>query len=96
LNFLGVYDRIPSTYSKDMSDIIGMMLQVNPSRRPSTDELLKSEILLRRTSGKVISEKIEIKPKEQPLTLLGTIKLPRNMNEINQRLPKKKMYKQEK
>ena len=79
-----------------MSDIIGMMLQVNPSRRPSTDELLKSEILLRRTSGKVISEKIEIKPKEQPLTLLGTIKLPRNMNEINQRLPKKKMYKQEK
>ena len=92
MNFLGVYDRIPSTYSKDMSDIIGMMLQVNPSRRPSTDELLKSEILLRRTSGKVISEKIEIKPKEQPLTLLGTIKLPRNMNEISQKLPKTKKY----
>ena len=79
-----------------MSDIIGMMLQVNPSRRPSTDELLKNDILMRRTSGKGKSEKVENNTKVQPLTLLGTIKLPKNMNEINQRLPKKKMYKQEK
>lgn len=79
-----------------MSDIIGMMLQTNPSRRPTTDELLKNEILQRRVSGKGIPiEKVENK-KEQPLALLGTIKLPKNMNEINQRLPKKKMYKQEK
>jgi hypothetical protein len=79
-----------------MSDIIGMMLQVNPLKRSSTDELLKNEIILRRSKGKIINEKLEIKPKAQPMTLLGTIKLPKNMNEINQRLPKKKMYKQEK
>lgn len=92
---LGVYDKIPSNFSKDMSDIIGMMLQVNPLKRSSTDELLKNEILLKRISGKIANEKLEIKQK-QPMTLLGTIKLPKNMNEINQRLPKKKMYKQEK
>lgn len=79
-----------------MSDVIGMMLQTNPSKRPYTDELLKNEILLRRLSGKGLPDKIESKSKEQPMTLLGTIKLPRNMNEINQRLPKKKMYQQEK
>ena len=79
-----------------MSDIIGMMLQVNPLRRSSTDELLKNEIILRRCTGKINNDKLDIKQKEQPMTLLGTIKLPKNMNEINQRLPKKKMYKQEK
>jgi hypothetical protein len=73
-----------------------MMLQVNPLRRSSTDELLKNEIILRRCTGKIINDKLDIKQKEQPMTLLGTIKLPKNMNEINQRLPKKKMYKQEK
>ena len=78
-----------------MSDIIGMMLQVNPSRRASTDELLKNEILIKRSSGLGAIEKNEVKVKKQPLTMLGTIKLPKNMNEINQNLPKKKMYKQE-
>jgi hypothetical protein len=62
-----------------MSDIIGMMLQVNPLKRSSTDELLKNEIILRRSKGKIINEKLEIKPKAQPMTLLGTIKLPKNM-----------------
>ena len=78
-----------------MSDIIGMMLQVNPSRRASTDELLKNEILIKRSNGLGAIEKNEVKVKKQPLTMLGTIKLPKNMSEINQNLPKKKMYKQE-
>jgi len=87
-----VYDKIPNTYSKDMSDIIGMMLQTNPARRPSCDELLKHEIILRRTNNpsKDMVENI-VKP-EQPCQMLGTIKLPKNLNEINQKLPKKKMY----
>ena len=80
-----------------MADFIGLMLQVNPTRRPSTDELLKNEILIRKTSGYGTNDRVDLNPRiETPLTLLGTIKLPKNMNEINQRLPKKKMYKQEK
>jgi len=81
-----------------MSDIIGLMLQVNPARRPTTDELLKNEILVKRINylGGVVKDVSDIKSKiETPMTLLGTIKLPKNMNDINQRLPKKKMYKQE-
>jgi hypothetical protein len=73
------------------------MLQVNPSKRPSTDELIKNEIFLRKTNSIGNTEKNEVlQKKETPMTLLGTIKLPKNINEINQRLPKKKMYQQEK
>lgn len=73
-----------------------MMLQTNPSRRPTTDELLRNEILLKKITEFGFLKKAENKPKTQPMNLLGTIKLPRNINEINQRLPKKKMYQQEK
>jgi hypothetical protein len=82
----------------DLSDIIGLMLQVNPTKRPTTDELLNNEILIKKinTLGGNLKNISDIKSKiETPMTLLGTIKLPKNMNEINQRLPKKKMYKQE-
>jgi hypothetical protein len=74
------------------------MLQVNPLKRPTTDELLNNDILIKKMHTLVGNVKniSEIKSKiETPMTLLGTIKLPKNMNEINQRLPKKKMYKQE-
>jgi hypothetical protein len=74
-----------------MSDIIGMMLQTNPTKRPTCDEFLKNEILIKRMNP--TKEMLENQGKiDQPLQLLGTIKLPKNMNEINQRLPKKKMY----
>lgn len=74
-----------------MSDIIGMMLQTNPARRPSCEDLLKHDIILRRTNPnkEIVENNVRM---EQPLQLLGTIKLPKNLNEINQKLPKKKMY----
>jgi hypothetical protein len=72
-----------------------MMLQTNPSRRPNCDDLLKNDIILRRMNPtKEILENNSYRI-EQPLQLLGTIKLPKNLNEINQKLPKKKMYIQE-
>ena len=71
------------------------MLQTNPAKRPSTDEFLNNEIIQRKTNSKGSFNHVN-EPKQSPLTLLGTIKLPRNMNEINSRLPKKKQYKQEK
>lgn len=78
-----------------MSDVIGMMLQTNPARRPSCEELLKNDIILRRTNPtkEIGDNNVRV---EQPLQLLGTIKLPKNLNDINQKLPKKKMYIREK
>lgn len=70
------------------------MLQTNPLKRPSSDEILKNEFVAKRINS-LNKENIhsEFDP---PAQLLATIKLPRNMNEINQRLPKKKMYIREK
>jgi NIMA (never in mitosis gene a)-related kinase len=44
----GVYPRIPTTYSSELTDILRMMLQVDPLVRPSTDKLLNSSILKKR------------------------------------------------
>lgn len=69
------------------------MLQTNPSRRLSCEELLKTEIILKKQNLIRVENNNDIEP---PAQLLATIKLPRNINEINQRLPKKKMYAKEK
>lgn len=61
------------------------MLQVTSSNRPSCEQLLSSESLLKR----IELQKSEKLISNQPATLLKTIKLPRNMNEINKALPKK-------
>jgi NIMA (never in mitosis gene a)-related kinase len=84
----GVYDTIPNIYSKDLSALIGMLLQVNPSNRPNCDQFLNNEIVIRhKYSIKGGANEVSEKPQ-----LLCTIKYPRNMNEINARLPKKKKY----
>lgn len=46
----GIYPPIPSFYSKELSSVIKLMLQQNPANRPSTDKLLKSSLLLRKSS----------------------------------------------
>lgn len=71
-----------------------MMLQTNPIKRPSCDDILKSEYVAKRLNSVVKDNPYS--EKEVPAQLLATIKLPRNISEINQRLPKKKMYLQEK
>lgn len=38
----GSYSKIPDIYSKNLSNAIKMMLQVNPSNRPSASQLLKT------------------------------------------------------
>lgn len=70
------------------------MLQTNPIRRPNSDELLKNEFIAKRIN--TIFKDNNYSDIEPPAQLLATIKMPRNLIEINQRLPKKKMYIREK
>jgi serine/threonine protein kinase len=37
----GVYPPVSSHYSQDIKDVIGKLLAVNPSHRPSVDDILK-------------------------------------------------------
>ena len=65
---------------------MGFLLSVNSSPRPDCDSLLCNPLILKRMD---FNKNIDYGCQAQ---LLGTIKLPRNMNEINQKLPKTKKY----
>lgn len=79
----GEYPPIPRTFSKELASILSQLLQVEPSRRPTTDQLLKSSIIQRHVVDK--GPDIE-EPYEN--TLLGSIKMPKNINLLTDSLPK--------
>lgn len=82
----GIYDPLPSIYSKEYSKIISLLLSVNPNYRPDCENLLNNSLIQKRMD---FTKNIDFGVNPQ---LLNTIKLPRNMNEINQKLPKAKKY----
>lgn len=75
----GQYPRIPAHFSNDLSEVIGVLLQVNPRHRPSIDQLLQMPVMRRHA---VMSE-----PEHRPADLLSTIKLPKNAIDISGCLP---------
>ena len=75
-----------SGFSNDMRDIISMMLKVDPKRRASTDELLSCEIIQKRiksSRNNIISQGVQSKK----ANFIKTIKLPKNIHDINSVLP---------
>ena len=81
LLIIGVYDPIPKMYSKELSTVISNILQVNPNNRPNCDQVLNNPLVVKRLDfGKNFGK--------AQVNLIGTIKMPRNMNEINKNLPK--------
>ena len=76
----GYYKPIPKYYSNDLSEIIGMMLKTHPNDRISAKELLDCNIIKNKISKK------EIIPKKES-NFIGTIKIPRNIKDINRVLP---------
>lgn len=45
----GKYNPLPNSYSDELCRIIGMMMEVNPTKRPSADKLCKSSLFKRRS-----------------------------------------------
>ena len=91
----GYYLPISNYYSNDLKVIIDMMLRVDANERASTDQLLSHPILKKRiqTARKNIITR-ETTGKSKKVNFMETIKLPRNMKDINSKLPKKR-YKPE-
>lgn len=85
----GVFDPLPSNYSADLSNIIKNCLQVDPTKRPSCDKLLATPGLLNHLTGtlKELDEEVgsSVNTAEN---LLSTIRCPRNLGMITERLPK--------
>ena len=91
----GEYSPIPLIYSDDLMNVIKLMLVKNPQKRPSAQDLLNNEIILDKIEKFGLEDKYEDYFDEKAL-LMRTIKIPRNLNQMNQvnfQLPKN--YKKE-
>lgn len=87
----GIISRIPKKFSKELSDMIKLCLTKDQKKRPSVSELLEHPVIVKKMGNEM--------PKQEdfiPGELWQTIKLPKNLNLLIQRLPKKKYRKSSK
>ena len=84
-----------SGFSNDIKNLIAKMLIVDPNKRASINELLNSEIIKRKINSLGGNNIINIQDNSKKANLIKTIKLPRNMKEINLALPKNRYSQKE-
>jgi len=83
----GVYDRIPAVYSTELSKVIGMCLNVIPNMRPDCERLLTHPVLISKMNEADLDA---MRKNPVHVDLLNTIKVPHNLNNLAQILPKPK------
>ena len=86
----GKYTEIPNIYSNDLKNIIKTILCLDPLKRPSANDLLNNEIIKNKIKEIGLSNG---KLKEKAM-LMKTIKIPKNISQINLQLPKKQYSKE--
>ena len=88
----GIFDKIPSRYSSELAGVITSCLSVNPTLRPSCDQLLSNPAVAKRDSegGKAqpSSGRNNVNSVNKSHELLQTIKMPRNIKSLGGILPK--------
>ena len=93
----GKYSHIPNIYSRDLSELISKMLIVDPRRRYSTEQLLNCDIIQKRIKtikNSIIPFIVKNNVKNiDNVNMIKTIKLPRNLKDINKQLPKRRKKK---
>ncbi|CAD8137232.1 unnamed protein product [Paramecium octaurelia] len=80
----GTYDKIQSHFSKDLSQIISSLLQIQPNLRPTCDQILANPIVQKHMKN--LETNIETKPINK--TLMETIQFPNNFKQLKNQLPK--------
>ncbi|CAD8202455.1 unnamed protein product [Paramecium pentaurelia] len=83
----GQYDPIPPKFSQDLQDVLKILLQVDPKNRPNCDQILKNPKVIK-NSGSLLVEVEQNGVKQAKL--LQTIKLPFNLKQLKDNLPKSK------
>ena len=87
----GEYSDISKFYSNDLRNIISMMLVVNPENRFSAQQILNCDFVLRKRKENGGKKFV----KEEKANLIQTIKMPKNLKEINRNLPMNKYNKKQ-
>ena len=82
-------------YSEDLRNIIDIMLRTDPNMRPNTGQILKSKIIINKKMELKIGEDLDSFNETEKFgqkKLIDTIKIPKNMKEINGNLPHLKIH----
>ncbi len=82
----GQINRIPERFSDDLFSIVKLLLQVNSDNRPSCDRILKNVIVKKRIEYFNSFNKTDVDNEDQ--NLLRTIKIPKNLLFLSDKLPK--------
>lgn len=78
----GTYEKIPSNYSKDLQDIISLMLQIRPQSRISTDQILGLNKIMSK-----LTAQYRLEPVHNSYIMMKTIQVPKNISLIQENLP---------
>jgi len=88
----GIYPKIPSRFSEDLSDALKLMIQVEPGARPTCDELLKMPMIIKRIEFFNENKDLENDEKNNSMNkkfeLLKTIIIPNKLENLGKSLPK--------
>lgn len=49
----GIFDRIPIQYSNDLHNVVSSLLQLDPEKRPDTEELLSNSLVHKYYKGEI-------------------------------------------
>ncbi len=87
----GVYPKIPVQYSTELATVVKAMIQVSPNMRPTCDRILDMPVVKKRTQMLFPEDQVE----DTHSLLLSTIRVPKNLLYLTDRLPKPAYRKEE-
>jgi len=87
----GQFNRIPERFSDDLFQIVQFLLQVNPSSRPSCEQILNHPIIMKRIE---YFKSFAGEDENEDQCLLKTIHMPKNLLFLSDKLPKPNYDKQ--
>ena len=87
----GQYNRIPERFSDDLFQVIQFLLQVNPSSRPSCEQILNHPAVIKRIE---YFKSFAGEDEHEDKFLLKTIHMPKNLLFLSDKLPKPNYDKQ--
>ena len=81
----GQLNKIPERFSNELFEIVKLLIQVNSDLRPSCDDILKNKIIQKRNE---YFKNFTGEQENEDKALLQTIKMPKNLLFLSDKLPK--------
>jgi NIMA (never in mitosis gene a)-related kinase len=83
----GIYPKIPSLFSSDLSALVKFLIQVPPKMRPDCDQILELPIVVDKIQ-QLFPEDFFFDSDDKKFNLLSTIRVPKNLLYLTDKLPK--------